>query len=470
MTSSPRVHKFAVFAAALLAALFSAAKVPEFKNGDTVVFFGDSITHGGFYHKYLADFYRTRYPDRRIRFINSGIGGDTAAGALSRVDVDVREWNPACVFIHFGMNDVDRGAYGPGVDRSLLRRRMSAQRNYGANMLKLVAAVRNAVPGAKLVFLTTTPYEDAAEVELPKGASGWAVKNNVGCNIGLSLMSGFVLDEAERQGVASVDWFSELNAFRERHLKTDPKFRFTRWDRVHPTEIGHSVMAWQILREQGVSPVVSVTELDATGRVGRCENAKVTDVAAGGDEISFTLLAGALPLPVADEALAFTGEFKVEETLNRETLRVTGLAAAASWTLSIDGDDVGVYTSAQLGRGVQLGFNPKTPQFRQARKIAEQAEKLRVEEVIVRNHHSARWFFRGKTDVDDIPGFRNWYETVFLKNPQKWSDYFGGMIPGYLDYWPKRVEVQADLRRRQDALLPLAKPVPRRYRLRRVGG
>ena len=68
-----------------LVALAGACVAEPFRDGDTVVFFGDSITHGGLYHKYIVDFYRTRFPERKIRFVNSGIGGDTAAGAMKRV-------------------------------------------------------------------------------------------------------------------------------------------------------------------------------------------------------------------------------------------------------------------------------------------------------------------------------------------------------------------------------------------------
>ena len=66
--------KRALFAAVALGSLFLGAA--PFKDGDTVVFLGDSITHGGRYHQFITDFYRTRYPDARIRFVNSGIGGD----------------------------------------------------------------------------------------------------------------------------------------------------------------------------------------------------------------------------------------------------------------------------------------------------------------------------------------------------------------------------------------------------------
>ena len=76
------VKGVSALAAVLLA--FAASAEP-FADGDTVVFLGDSITHGGRYHEFIADFYRTRYPERRIRFVNSGIGGDSAVGAMKRI-------------------------------------------------------------------------------------------------------------------------------------------------------------------------------------------------------------------------------------------------------------------------------------------------------------------------------------------------------------------------------------------------
>ena len=53
--------KMRTLTAAILAA-FSALAAP-FNDGDRVVFFGDSITHGGFYGEYVNLFYATRYPE-----------------------------------------------------------------------------------------------------------------------------------------------------------------------------------------------------------------------------------------------------------------------------------------------------------------------------------------------------------------------------------------------------------------------
>lgn len=54
----------------------------------------------------------------------------------------------------------------------------------------------------------------------------------------------------------------------------------TRWDRVHPGEAGHSIMAWTFLKAQDVDPVVSDVAVDAaTLAVSRSVNAEVSGVA-----------------------------------------------------------------------------------------------------------------------------------------------------------------------------------------------
>ena len=61
----------------------------ELKDGDTLVFLGDSITHQCLYTQYVEDFYYTRYPKMRVHFHNAGVGGDRAQDALDRFDGDV---------------------------------------------------------------------------------------------------------------------------------------------------------------------------------------------------------------------------------------------------------------------------------------------------------------------------------------------------------------------------------------------
>src|SRR5262245_2740383 len=76
------------------------------RDGDTVVFLGDSITAARTYGKIIENYTLLRFPDRKMRFINSGVGGDTAAGGLKRLDRDVFAHKPTVLFVAYGVNDI----------------------------------------------------------------------------------------------------------------------------------------------------------------------------------------------------------------------------------------------------------------------------------------------------------------------------------------------------------------------------
>src|SRR5215472_10981200 len=75
----------------LLGSILSGPARAEFalRDGDTVVFLGDSITAARTYGKIVENYTLLRFPGRTVRFVNSGRGGDTAAGGLRRLDRDV---------------------------------------------------------------------------------------------------------------------------------------------------------------------------------------------------------------------------------------------------------------------------------------------------------------------------------------------------------------------------------------------
>ncbi|MDR1092030.1 MAG: hypothetical protein LBL79_13220, partial [Prevotella sp.] len=81
-----------------------AQEIPSFKDGDRVVFLGNSITHGGHYHSYLWLYYMTRFPDMKLTVFNAGVGGDWAGDMVSRLDGDVFSKRPTVLITTFGMN------------------------------------------------------------------------------------------------------------------------------------------------------------------------------------------------------------------------------------------------------------------------------------------------------------------------------------------------------------------------------
>ena len=92
-----------LFAASCFSA--GAQGIPVFKNGDRVVFVGNSITHGGRYHQYIWLYYMTRFPGMPITILNAGIGGEIAGQMNKRLETDVYAKKPSVIALTFGMND-----------------------------------------------------------------------------------------------------------------------------------------------------------------------------------------------------------------------------------------------------------------------------------------------------------------------------------------------------------------------------
>ena len=95
-------------------------KITLFEGGSVnIVFLGDSVTHGCFesgtfpkahdrFESYTMKFHKmlsVLFPNTVFNIINSGIGGDTATGALARFDRDVVSYHPDLVVVSFGLND-----------------------------------------------------------------------------------------------------------------------------------------------------------------------------------------------------------------------------------------------------------------------------------------------------------------------------------------------------------------------------
>ncbi len=366
----------------LAAVAAGAAYAATFKDGETVVWLGDSITCGGSYHEFVRDYYATRFPERKIKFVNAGVNGANAASALKRLEKDVTPYCPDWVLIDFGVNDVGRDAYTRERTPAQVRKGENCRKNFNSNMVRLSDKIVADTPKAKIVFATPTPYDESAVVtNPPKNAKHW-----IGCNAAVRVLADDVLKLAKDRGAPSVDWNRPLNDYTEkRRAAGDMMFMFTAPDRTHPKRSAHAIMAWTLLRAQGVPATVSDVTVDAkSGKAVISENATVTDVKKTAGGLMCTVLAKALPYPVDAEAKPFLAEFDVEETLNREVFAVKGLKQG-NYALLIDGAEVATGDAAAFAKGIRLGFNEKTPQYAQAQKFfaankaaADAERKLRI--------------------------------------------------------------------------------------------
>ena len=354
----------------ILQVAIAAEPLRPFADGEVVAFVGDSITHDGRWHRYIADFYATRFPDRRIIFINAGISGDSAGGALQRLDADVLSWKPTTAVVMLGMNDVGRDAYRPGSDgdgqmQSIRERHLAS---YAENMGKL--AVRLGSACQRLVLVTPSPYEDTAIL---------TAANLPGCNAALGRAAQSVARLAAERQTGLIDLHAPMTALDRLRQQQDPTFTLIGADRVHPGSPGHLVMAWLLLKAQGVPALVSRTMADVKARTALAENAAISEVVFQDGGLSFTLAARCLPFPITDDARPALAYTAIEADLDREELLVNNLAEGM-WTVEIDGALVGTWTAAEFAHGVNLGLNAKTPQYRQALNVQRLCEERRTME------------------------------------------------------------------------------------------
>jgi len=87
-------------------------------SGEKVVLIGDSITDcgrrgdfapfGNGYVSMAVGLATAKYPERKVEWVNRGIGGDVVQGLVNRWTADVVEENPDWVSIAIGINNVAR--------------------------------------------------------------------------------------------------------------------------------------------------------------------------------------------------------------------------------------------------------------------------------------------------------------------------------------------------------------------------
>ena len=138
-------------------------------------------------------------------------------------------------------------------------------------------------------------------------------------------------------------------------------------DAVHPGPIGHTVMAWAVLKGLGASALVSSVELDSTTQKAGTKGCRVQNVRIAGDVISFDRLDDALPMPIDERAEPALKLAPILEELSRYELLVSGLKGA-NYKLTIDGEEAGQFSGEELGKGCNLSARGGPITF-QARKV-----------------------------------------------------------------------------------------------------
>lgn len=342
--------------ASLLPAVLALATQPEFKlrNGDHVLFYGDSITEQHLYTNYVETFVVTRFPGLNVRFRNTGVGGDRVTGGWAgdigvRMPRDFYAYQPTVATIMLGMNDGSYQPFNQGIFDT-----------YASGYTKIVDGIKKNDPNCRLFLIQPSPFDDITY------KPGW----DPGYNSVLATYGKFVKDLAAKSGFESIDLNGTLVADLEKAKEIDaaaaPTFIK---DRVHPGWQFQLLMAAEILKGWNAPAVVTDVAIDYRKRVvTKSENSKVKLT----EGLQWTQLDGSLPFPLKMDdklvALAMKSSDFVEK-LDREMLTVTGLPAN-TYDLKIDGKTVGTFTRDQLEAGINLALID-TPMVQQALQVQD---------------------------------------------------------------------------------------------------
>jgi lysophospholipase L1-like esterase len=447
-----------ILTVALAPAAGSAAPSAAFSPGDRWAVLGDSITHSGAYHREVELFYLTRLPSAPLDVINCGIAGDTASGAIRRLDWDCLAARPTVVSVMFGMNDVGRQLYAPDqTGPAAETARESRAASFEKSLRELTRRLRDA--GARVILIQPSPFDDTAQLE----------KSNLpGCGPALANYAEKIRTLAAELGLATVDFSGPMTALNRAQQARDPRFTLIGPDRVHPGKPGHLVMAYLFLQAQSAPGLVSSITLDAaTGRAGPLENAAVSAFAATRGSVSFTAIEGALPFPVDPEAASALDLVPFTASLNRQLLRVTGLAPGLHH-LAIDGQPVADFPATDLAAGINLANHPNTPQYRQA--------------LAVRATLARKWDATAKLRTLAYGEHTSWPDAPRPLDPAAMSakiqsrlnasgtanSWVTAQLKLYLDYKPRQSEFAALAAAALAEARSLAIPRPHRYTLIRI--
>ena len=362
------------------AILGRAASTNDFalRDRDTVAFLGDSITAARGYTKIVEHYTLMRFPERRVRFVNAGKGGDTASGAVARLERDVFSKGATVVTVAFGVNDIGWG--------------MKANAESKQRYLEGVSNIVRQCQARKMRVFICSP---AITAEAPdKAENGFLQKmTDEGMALAKSLGAGAIdlqrgMREVQRRIV-------EANA-----KETDPKkqTRLHVEDGVHLNDLGQLAMAYAMLKGLGAPADVSSATIDAgSGKALATEGCQISKVTRTTNGIEFTRLDRGLPLNLGILSGLQYRWVPVPEGLNHYLLTVTNLPAG-EYEIRAEGRLLGKASASKLARGLNIssmtadGWEPGGPWDAQSdivKELVDARDKLWMSGVLRANYNAS---------------------------------------------------------------------------------
>lgn len=296
------------------------------KDGDRVVFLGNSIFENEFQFGYLELALTTRYADKGVTFRNLGWTGDNVWGEArstytnpptpyEHLMQDITKAAPTVVFVAYGGVEAQEGQAGVA--------------RFKDGLGKLIDKID--ALGARTVLLSTIPV-----------ASSDTAQRIASRNADLQLYSKAISEVASQRSKQFIDIYQPIDAL----IKTENIIENT----VHLNEAGYYHLALILERKLGLIDGKSEVNIDA---------AKEPKPASGPAILSFKRTPPFLPLPWPADAPGSTAQL--------ETVRITGLKKGY-YTLSAGNGQVVTASAKEWEKGIDV---TQGPPFEQSARIRE---------------------------------------------------------------------------------------------------
>jgi lysophospholipase L1-like esterase len=229
--ASPRI-------ASLLALVMAAFAAPahaddlKIKNGETIVFLGDSITQAGAGPKGYVTLIREQldkdHPDAKIQVIGAGISGNKVPDLQGRLDKDVLGRSPSLVVIYIGINDVWHGEKDPA--------KGTTPEKFEAGLKEIIKKCKDS--GSKVMLCTPSVIGEKAD-----GSNNLDKK--------LDEYSEISRKVAKETDVHLCDLRKAFLTYEKEHNPENKESGLLTSDRVHLNEAGNKFVAETMLKCMG---------------------------------------------------------------------------------------------------------------------------------------------------------------------------------------------------------------------------
>lgn len=429
---------------------------------ERIIFIGDSITHGGLYHKNYVLYLVTRYPELRILPINAGISGDRLSGVLNRYDEDIAAHNPTTATIMLGMNDVGRWLYEqkPNSNNPSFESQQGQLRaSYLAQMSQLIEKLQLA--GAKVTLIKPSIYDDTAELALPaiSGINDELLQYGKGLQI-----------LADKYQVSLVDVQRPMININRTLQSGEPSSSIVGQDRVHSGEQGHLVMTYALLNEKQQTKGVSNMTFSVAGEKYQgkefCLNFQL--ITKTSSELEFDCRLTSLPMPLNDAQKSIIPALSPAFNVNQQHIRVEGLDEG-TYQLFIDDKVIDKYTADDLSQGIDLANHFHTPMFQQAYLVKKLVDERWQAQIKLRDIAHVKYSMLDKysgLDLNDITRVKQTLQTHVEKSKGKpWYPYLKGQISKYLEYREQQGAIKQSIEALSHHIYAVNKPQIHRWKL-----